>query len=400
VPRIATAIQSYGVRESGKIEILFGEAKHPLPFRHFRLDEVRHIGDKVVKTEVVTEQVMTGWEEYADLLLLAAVALAESEPSKAEDCLQKALQMWDGRGLKDRVVTKNNRYATYKLALALLASSKLGLRPPAHEAILERLLAQQNTEGGWITDYDTSGKPRGRANVETTSMAILALDVVARNRQATQQTGKEGQGSPQRVADPQLRQELLKRMAVDQQARKHLLDLMAQQNGPDPNGIQSQIVAAKAKLQKVDKENAARMKEIVRQHGWPGKTLVGSDGTQAAWLLVQHADPDLAFQKQCLTLITEAVKKGEVPAQQMAYLTDRVRVAEKQKQVYGTQFEDLEPFPIEDEANVDKRRQGVNLPPLAEYRKSIEAMYGLSTDKAAPRRKPAKNRSPGANDGE
>jgi hypothetical protein len=81
------------------------------------------------------------------------------------------------------------------------------------------------------------------------------------------------------------------------------------------------------------------------------------------------------------------VKKGEIPAQQMAYLTDRVRVAEKQKQVYGTQFEDLEPFPIEDEANVDKRRQQVGLPPLAEYRKSIEAMYGPSTDKTAPRRK-------------
>ncbi len=56
----------------------------------------------------------------------------------------------------------------------------------------------------------------------------------------------------------------------------------------------------------------------------------------------------------------------------MAYLTDRVRVAEKQKQVYGTQFQEvdgkLEPDPIEDEVRVDTRRQAVGLPPLAKYR--------------------------------
>jgi hypothetical protein len=54
-------------------------------------------------------------------------------------------------------------------------------------------------------------------------------------------------------------------------------------------------------------------------------------------------------------------------------------VADKHKQVYGTQFHEvggkMEPYPIEDEANVDKRRKEVGLPPLAEYRKLIEEMY-------------------------
>ena len=60
-------------------------------------------------------------------------------------------------------------------------------------------------------------------------------------------------------------------------------------------------------------------------------------------------------------------------------LTDWVRVADDEKQVYGTQFRvvgsKLEPYPIEDEANLDQRRKEVGLPPLAKFRKLIEALY-------------------------
>jgi hypothetical protein len=41
-------------------------------------------------------------------------------------------------------------------------------------------LAQQAKDGGWITDYDQNGKPRGKANVETTSLAILAMEAAAK----------------------------------------------------------------------------------------------------------------------------------------------------------------------------------------------------------------------------
>jgi len=90
------------------------------------------------------------------------------------------MQMWDGMGFNDRVVEEQQRYATYKLALALVAAKKVGERPSAHEAIVERLLAQQSKDGGWITDYDRNGKPIGVANVETTSLAVLALDAVTK----------------------------------------------------------------------------------------------------------------------------------------------------------------------------------------------------------------------------
>jgi hypothetical protein len=176
--RIVKAIHGFGVKESGKIELVFDEAKRPLPFRHYQLVDVRRIGGKIIKTEIVTEKEMIGWDGYADLLLLAA--LAEKDATTAKQHFQQALKMWDGMGFKDRAAETSKIYATYKLALAVISAHKLKERPAAIDAILDRLLAQQAKDGGWITDYDTKGKPVGMANVETTSLAILAIEAAAK----------------------------------------------------------------------------------------------------------------------------------------------------------------------------------------------------------------------------
>jgi hypothetical protein len=103
------------------------------------------------------------------------------------------------------------------------------------------------------------------------------------------------------------------------------------------------------------------------------------DGTEAAFLLVQHADADRPFQKEMLPLVEKAYHAGALRGQEFALLTDRVRVAEGKPQVYGTQakFQGKEviPDPIEDAAQVDKRRAAVGLPPLAEYLKMMKDFY-------------------------
>ncbi len=102
------------------------------------------------------------------------------------------------------------------------------------------------------------------------------------------------------------------------------------------------------------------------------------DGAHAAWLLVQHADRDPAFQKECLEKMKQGVSRGEVSAKDVAYLVDRVAVAENKKQVYGTQFKgkgkEMMPQPIEDEQHVDERRKSVGLPSMAEYKKQMDEM--------------------------
>ena len=122
------------------------------------------------------------------------------------------------------------------------------------------------------------------------------------------------------IGNLELRAELLERFRIDQAARRgqDIPELVGRTTGD------------------VDEENTARMKEVVAELGWPGKTLVGEDGARSAWLLVQHADRDPEFQSACLELM-KAMPEGEVSAVDVAYLTDRVLVNEGQLQVYGTQ---------------------------------------------------------------
>ena len=174
--KINAVIASYGVTGSGKIEIVFNEADHPLPFRHPELIEVKQMGEQVVKTEVLTERELQGWEEYADLLLLASIALSETDDAAAKQRFNQAMAMWNGVGFDDRAAKQSNEYAVYKLALALIAAQRLGEQSAVLDAIKDRLIAQQTPSGGWITDYTGDGKPIGVANVETTSLAIVALD--------------------------------------------------------------------------------------------------------------------------------------------------------------------------------------------------------------------------------
>ena len=164
--------------------------------------------------------------------------------------------------------------------------------------------------------------------------------------------------------DDALREELLAMAAEDQDAR------LAGRRDPYGSPAVTRMVA-------VDDRDLARFREIVSQHGWPGSSLVGEDGARAAWLLAQHADFDIAFQRRCLELLEAAVDEGEASRADLAYLTDRVLVHEGRPQRFGTQFtqvgESLEPQPIEDEERVDERRLDVGLPPLSASRQTMEA---------------------------
>ena len=167
------------------------------------------------------------------------------------------------------------------------------------------------------------------------------------------------------LGSPALRRELIAMRDEEQIAR----DAAMKAQFKDPQLID--------RVTAIDKKNLTRMKEIVAANGWPGKSLVGRDGARSAWLLVQQANQDLAFQKVCLAKMEALVKAGEVDPADWAYLVDRVAVAEKRKQVYGTQLDNKgEPVPIDDEARVDERRKTVGLQPLAEYREQIRRMYG------------------------
>jgi hypothetical protein len=176
---------------------------------------------------------------------------------------------------------------------------------------------------------------------------------------------------PAAAIDEELRGELLAMMAEDQAVRTG-------QAPPGDNRTPEELVAA---MNSVDAANARRMTEILDEFGWPGWSLVGEDGALAAWVLVQHADLDLDLQKRGLALLEAAVAADDASPGDLAYLVDRVRVAEGRPQVYGTQIgaadENGDPTPrtpIEDPENVDARRAAAGLGTLEEYYDEMRRM--------------------------
>jgi hypothetical protein len=168
------------------------------------------------------------------------------------------------------------------------------------------------------------------------------------------------------ASEPVLRDELLRMLAEDQAARAEV----ERHDFADD--------AANARLKAVDEKNTARLKALVTESGWPTRTRVGARAAQAAWLLALHADHDVAFQKHSLTLLEQAVTQGEAEPKGLAYLTDRVLLAEGKPQRYGTQFHrpqgSLVPRPMEAPAQVDARRAQMGLGTLAEQTSQLEQL--------------------------
>ena len=80
-----------------------------------------------------------------------------------------------------------------------------------------------------------------------------------------------------------------------------------------------------------------------------------------------------------------ALPADEVDKKNIAYLTDRVRVANGKLQVYGTQHEDRGGYsvtrPVEDLEHLDEIRATVGLPPMSEYFKMFdEPVYLTGAD--------------------
>lgn len=171
-----------------------------------------------------------------------------------------------------------------------------------------------------------------------------------------------------------LQKQLLEMARLDQAVRKELTDI-GWQNAPKP--LQNKLLT-------IDKNNTLKLKLLLNNRPWFTDSEVGKEGVATAFLIIQHS-PDYEFKEKMLPELKQSYLNGTgITGQDVALLTDRVLIKKGQEQLYGTQVDISKGKvifePILNPDSVDERRDEMKLPPLSEYKKLLEEMYGLKTD--------------------
>ncbi len=214
--------------------------------------------------------------------------------------------------------------------------------------------------------------------------SVLLLSLLAAGCDAPRPAARQAPGEMVRPATrdsgvwPDTARAALVRMGAEDQAARERLVALIQEGASVDSAAARRAVAAQ---DSVDHGNTERLKELVASFGWPGKPAAGDSAAGAAFLIVQHATHDPAFQKRYLSWLTGEHAAGRASGESVALLTDRTRQADGELQLYGTQLrlEDgrLVLDPIEDADHVDERRAALGLPPLADYVRMVREMYGV-----------------------
>lgn len=120
-------------------------------------------------------------------------------------------------------------------------------------------------------------------------------------------------------------------------------------------------------------KNNSIIKDLFNSYGIPLVLNDNDDKYQKAfWIIVQHADFDVAFQEEVLASMGKELANKKVNKKYYAYLFDRVRKNKGKKQLYGTQlvYDSLgnhKLYKIKNVSQLNKRRIKIGLTTIEEY---------------------------------
>lgn len=178
---LTNSLKRYGHTTNGLIEITWGA---PVTFPPYveRNIQVMGIGQDEIWQELHEPSPNAArfddWMDYANFAFLGALnEHNQGHSSQAREIFANAIKKFDSVGFRDKAF-KDNRYETYKLALALFVGSKIGALIDKHGTEIYTILKKmQAPDGGFYTHYQDWQTPEGDTNTETTSFALLALGV-------------------------------------------------------------------------------------------------------------------------------------------------------------------------------------------------------------------------------
>lgn len=173
----------------------------------------------------------------------------------------------------------------------------------------------------------------------------------------------------------------LRRIYFIQEVYQLKSDSLKKEFGVDDVGLKKILVE---KITKNDSLNLIKIESIIKEYGYPGKSLVGQRESGVAWQVIQHANPEI--MKKYLDILKKAADKGEIEFTKYALTLDRILMSEKKPQIYGSQAKmvklvgrnelQLIIWPIEDAKNVNKLRRKVGLnQSIKKYAKNMGIKY-------------------------
>lgn len=176
------------------------------------------------------------------------------------------------------------------------------------------------------------------------------------------------------------RHELPADAATFYEVRLHLDQLKQQAEGHPPSnpGLRDEIermyktdqavrqreVFDPKKATETDQGNAGPLRVILEKYGVPTYSMVGPQAAGHFVIMIQHQPA--AFRQEALPAVKANVAKGEADPESYALVYDRSQWDLGKRQLYGEQLEcnageTLHEAPIEDEAQVDRRRAELGL---------------------------------------
>lgn len=153
--------------------------------------------------------------------------------------------------------------------------------------------------------------------------------------------------------------ELLIRVDFDQRCQLVLVNA-------SPDERKAAWPQMEADLNAIYRSNVQWLKAHYAKGNLFNERLSGELASTAAWLIVQHADHDPAWQKAMLPDIQKVAEAGDFSKSHWAMLVDRVAVNSGELQIYGSQGKcefdrKWHPKPIKDPNGVEARRKEVGL---------------------------------------
>ena len=190
------------------------------------------------------------------------------------------------------------------------------------------------------------------------------------NEKADELIKKNGPGTNKTLAA-----ELIRMGERDQDIRKRLMTNQSVTSLP-----RAQRQALVVELNQTDMELTAELKKIVAANGWPTIALVGSQASQAAFLVLGHSE-DHQWQKQLMPQLEELVQQEKIFGDNIPIVEDKILKSEGKPQRFGTQFDFsngvMVMWPVEDPDHLEELREKYMQPPMAVYRKQLADMYHM-----------------------